>query len=226
MNVPDRGTPKPGAAPVPELATDLASIDFNFLDEPVPPAKPHVDAAPSLVPDEKPAPQPMMEPIPAHEAHAPADPLMEEIPPLAELDLSLPGTNEEEKLNTTAEVPSAGIDIPDLPELSPAPTLSEEAESKAENNNHPVDFDLSDISLELAPSMPTDTLPDLAPDQPGHTVMELSSSEAEMATKLDLAIAYQEIGDKEGARELLDEVLKGGSPEQSEKARALLLELA
>jgi pilus assembly protein FimV len=47
-----------------------------------------------------------------------------------------------------------------------------------------------------------------------------------MATKLDLAIAYQEIGDKEGARELLDEVLKGGNAEQSEKARSLLHELA
>jgi pilus assembly protein FimV len=47
-----------------------------------------------------------------------------------------------------------------------------------------------------------------------------------METKLDLAIAYQEIGDKEGARELLDEVLKGGTPQQSERAKSLLLELA
>ena len=49
---------------------------------------------------------------------------------------------------------------------------------------------------------------------------------AEMATKLDLAVAYQEIGDKEGARELLDEVLKGGSSEQVEKAREMLAQLA
>ena len=34
----------------------------------------------------------------------------------------------------------------------------------------------------------------------------------EMETKLDLAIAYQEIGDKEGARELLEEVIRGGNP--------------
>ena len=31
---------------------------------------------------------------------------------------------------------------------------------------------------------------------------------------------------KEGARELLDEVMKGGTSEQSEKAKSLLLELA
>jgi pilus assembly protein FimV len=52
------------------------------------------------------------------------------------------------------------------------------------------------------------------------------SSNAEMATKLDLAVAYQEIGDKEGARELLDEVVKGGTAEQTEKAKSLLLKLA
>ncbi len=51
------------------------------------------------------------------------------------------------------------------------------------------------------------------------------SNSAEMATKLDLAAAYQEIGDKEGARELLDEVIKGGTPEQSEKAHSLLVKL-
>lgn len=49
---------------------------------------------------------------------------------------------------------------------------------------------------------------------------------AEMATKLDLAVAYHEIGDKEGARELLDEVLKGGSSEQVEKAKEMLAQLA
>ena len=51
------------------------------------------------------------------------------------------------------------------------------------------------------------------------------SNNAEMATKLDLAVAYQEIGDKEGARELLDEVIKGGIPEYAEKAKGLLAKL-
>jgi pilus assembly protein FimV len=48
----------------------------------------------------------------------------------------------------------------------------------------------------------------------------------EMETKLDLAIAYQEIGDKEGARELLDEVIKGGNSEQVGKASAMRAQLA
>ncbi len=44
----------------------------------------------------------------------------------------------------------------------------------------------------------------------------------EMATKLDLASAYEEIGDKEGARELLEEVVRGGDTEQQQKARSML----
>jgi pilus assembly protein FimV len=47
-----------------------------------------------------------------------------------------------------------------------------------------------------------------------------------MATKLDLALAYQEIGDKDGARELLDEVVKGGTAEQTAKARSMLQKIA
>ena len=46
-----------------------------------------------------------------------------------------------------------------------------------------------------------------------------------MLTKLDLAVAYQEIGDKEGARELLEEVLLDGSAAQIEKAKTMLAEL-
>ncbi|WP_254785817.1 MULTISPECIES: FimV/HubP family polar landmark protein [unclassified Janthinobacterium] len=49
----------------------------------------------------------------------------------------------------------------------------------------------------------------------------LSAIHMEMDTKLDLAIAYQEIGDKEGARELIDEVIKGGSDEQVKKANTM-----
>lgn len=43
----------------------------------------------------------------------------------------------------------------------------------------------------------------------------------EMNTKLDLAVAYRDIGDLDGARELLDEVIKAGAPEQVERATAL-----
>lgn len=77
------------------------------------------------------------------------------------------------------------------------------------------EFDLSGIDLDLNDGKAAS----VGVDDP------LSAIHMEMDTKLDLAIAYQEIGDKEGARELIDEVIKGGSEEQVAKAntmRALL----
>jgi len=77
------------------------------------------------------------------------------------------------------------------------------------------EFDLSGIDLDLNDGKTAS----VGVDDP------LSAIHMEMDTKLDLAIAYQEIGDKEGARELIDEVIKGGSAEQVAKAntmRALL----
>ena len=52
-----------------------------------------------------------------------------------------------------------------------------------------------------------------------------SSQWQEMASKLDLASAYVEIGDKEGARELLEEVISGGDAAQQQRARELLADL-
>jgi pilus assembly protein FimV len=80
-------------------------------------------------------------------------------------------------------------------------------------------MDLSGISLDLdAPEM--ETL--VASDEASAEIFNA----AEMATKLDLALAYQEIGDKDGARELLDEVVKGGTAEQIEKAKAMMQKLS
>jgi pilus assembly protein FimV len=45
---------------------------------------------------------------------------------------------------------------------------------------------------------------------------------SEVGTKLDLARAYIDMGDPEGARSILDEVLKEGSPNQRKEADRLL----
>jgi len=45
------------------------------------------------------------------------------------------------------------------------------------------------------------------------------------ATKLDLAKAYQEMGDVEGAREILQEVLHEGDDQQKSEAQALIAKL-
>ena len=52
------------------------------------------------------------------------------------------------------------------------------------------------------------------------------SPNEEVTTKLDLAKAYEEMGDLEGARELLQEVLKEGDAAQQEKAQAILAKIS
>ena len=48
----------------------------------------------------------------------------------------------------------------------------------------------------------------------------------EVATKLDLAKAYQEMGDTDGAREILEEVIRDGDVAQREAAQKLLQQIA
>jgi pilus assembly protein FimV len=46
-----------------------------------------------------------------------------------------------------------------------------------------------------------------------------------VATKLDLAKAYQEMGDAAGAKEILEEVLRDGDDEQRASAEAMMQQL-
>jgi pilus assembly protein FimV len=78
------------------------------------------------------------------------------------------------------------------------------------------DVGLSEISLSLdgveAPAAPTASVPK-------------GEQWQEVATKLDLAKAYQEMGDQDGAREILEEVMRDGDESQRETAQALLAQL-
>ncbi len=81
-------------------------------------------------------------------------------------------------------------------------------------------LDLSSIDLDLElPEVPAESVSAEPAAMPSPEVLQ------EVDTKLDLARAYDEMGDKEGARELLEEVLGEGSSEQREKARRLLDQL-
>src|SRR6185312_12331466 len=58
--------------------------------------------------------------------------------------------------------------------------------------------------------------------QPAHAETSDYDSMSPMAIKLHLAFAYVDIGDKEGALLLLEEVIQGGNAEQIEQAKSLL----
>lgn len=76
------------------------------------------------------------------------------------------------------------------------------------------DLDLSSISLELGDTNAT---------MPGGGAKD--EKWYDVQTKFDLAKAYQEMGDKEGAREILEEVIAEGDAEQQQAARDLLTSL-
>ena len=98
----------------------------------------------------------------------------------------------------------------------------------------PLEFDLSEITLDLSPAdvaaAKADADVPALPTLDGAAEFDLDVSDdannSEMVTKLDLAAAYEEIGDNDGARELLEEVVSGGNEEQVAKARASLARLA
>jgi pilus assembly protein FimV len=79
-------------------------------------------------------------------------------------------------------------------------------------------LDLSGINLDL-PSA------EAATGEPVTTELGGDSENPEAATKLELAKAYEEMGDRDGARELLDEVLAEGSVSQQDIAREILARL-
>ena len=78
------------------------------------------------------------------------------------------------------------------------------------------DIAFSGISLDMSETGSAKVAPTDLPDDFGSQ---------EVATKLDLARAYIDMGDAEGAQEILQEVLKEGATEQQEEARKLLAEL-
>ncbi|WP_307720445.1 FimV/HubP family polar landmark protein [Massilia atriviolacea] len=120
----------------------------------------------------------------------------------------------------------------DLPQSTSAtPSLANDdpfAADKTAKAEATPDFDMHALDLDLPASASTEAtaLPDFGDIGSDAPAGELTPVQMEMETKLDLAIAYQEIGDKEGARELLDEVIKGGSAAQVAKANDMRIKLA
>ena len=99
---------------------------------------------------------------------------------------------------------------PAAPDLTLDLNLDAGSPHKAEAGAAP---DLSTISLDLGAPEPS------APPAGSDPKWQ------EIATKLDLAKAYEEMGDKDGARELLGEVIKDGDSAQKGQAQQLLEKL-
>jgi len=227
------------AKPAPKAA-DSSTLDFDLgglsFDEPAPAA---------VVAEAAPAPVPAAEEVhdlsfdlgldtPAAKVEtveaAPVADAMSDIGMDFNLDLPAAGVAEAPAAapaaNPLAELDSMDFSLP-TSSAAPAPAAAEAAplsaadfaldlpvaEAPAPAAPAAADFDLSGIDLDLGGAA-------AAPAAPKGEE-EMSALHMEMDTKLDLAVAYQEIGDKEGARELLDEVIRGGSDDQVARANSM-----
>jgi len=163
----------------------------------------------------EPAPAPAMDfnvDLPAAEAGAPEAPAMQ--------SSSSSGLDFDIDLNSLTASPAAAS-------ASPASTAAEG-----------LDFDMSGLSLDTpgeprmahAPSAPEIDLSGISLDLGTETAPAISPTGKDdhwydVQTKFDLAKAYQEMGDKDGAREILKEVLAEGDAEQKTAAKSVLSSL-
>ena len=168
-------------------------------------------------------------------------------PAKPDLDFDLDGGSSVSETEAHASAPAPDFDldldagkkhhpVPDLPtESGPsidfdlAPSAPAAAAADIAKEDKPAfDFDLS--GLDFPSSKPAAAAPaasssgsmdlaDLSLDAPAQ-----AGGEA-VGTKLELAKAYLEIGDKDGAREILHEVAKEGSSAQKEEATKLIASL-
>jgi pilus assembly protein FimV len=128
---------------------------------------------------------------------------------------------------TPFDMYSIDLDLkqPELAIPEPAPVLAVQ-EPVVADDVESTEFDSALVSTSVNPDFGTaqaETVvnPQFGAEQDLLPEFDISENE-EVATKLDLAKAYEEMGDLEGARELLNEVLKEGDATQKGKAQAIL----
>jgi pilus assembly protein FimV len=95
----------------------------------------------------------------------------------------------------------------------------ETRESSAEESPEDIEYNLDDLDT-------TEITYDETEDDTEEESEGLLDASDEVSTKLDLARAYLDMGDPEGARSILDEVLEEGNEAQKDEAGKLIAELA
>jgi pilus assembly protein FimV len=128
---------------------------------------------------------------------------------------------------------SEGLDF-DINAIAPAAPAQPEAAPKPASHDAGASLDF-DLDLDLGAAKPaapaaapvdiTTISLDLGKPGSGSAGDSADPRWQEVATKLDLAKAYQGMGDKEGARELLNEVISQGDSAQQNEAKQMLAAL-
>ncbi|MBS1187694.1 MAG: LysM peptidoglycan-binding protein [Burkholderiaceae bacterium] len=221
---------KPVEAAATETAKEEADAGLDFvLSEPV--AKPAALAPEAQSePEKKPASDALdfdlgaldfAQPKPANEEVASAAGLEvkefaaeDDLDQLIEFKLQQPVALAEDSLDI--EMAQEDVHMPVEESQKMSETLGAQSASQTHEPAVPA-FDFGAINLDLEPVQTASA----STDEPA-----AAAGNVEMETKLDLADAYLGIGDKEGARELLEEVIQEGSGEQVERAKATLAKIS
>jgi pilus assembly protein FimV len=129
--------------------------------------------------------------------------------------------------NLDFDMDLTGMDELDEPEPSKATDSDdnlgldiEARESSGEASSDDIEFNLDDLDTDDIETAEI-TYDDAEDDAEG-----LLDASDEVSTKLDLARAYLDMGDSEGARSILDEVMEEGNEAQKDEAEKLFAELA
>lgn len=196
----------PISAPVPEVASNDATIEFEApkFSETLPNLElPQLNIAEEVAP-------------------AASEPEFLDLSGLAN-DAETVSISEPELPKEQANEDSSGLDFSfDLGGAEETSSVGNEINIESspvveDSSAGSLEVDLSGISFDMDVSDTPSTIEE--------TVVAEDELE-EVNTKLDLVTAYMDMGDAEGARELLDEVLKEGGSKQRERAQQLLNSLS
>ncbi|MEL7558618.1 FimV/HubP family polar landmark protein [Stutzerimonas chloritidismutans] len=121
------------------------------------------------------------------------------------------------------------LSLDDEPVTEPAPetfsseleVVGSELEDLSRDFNEPLDQSPAMETGAVDPTEPVASTPEALDDD-----FDFFADTDETTTKLDLARAYIDMGDAEGARDILDEVMSEGSDNQQQEAREMLAKLA
>ena len=131
------------------------------------------------------------------------------------------------------DVTSAASTVADDHEESSVDVLPEVVEEEDKGMEFMLDFPLEELPEQTAARPPQAVnLADISLDLDmadehiqGSAHVDKAEVWQEVATKIDLAKAYQEMGDEIGAREILDEVMLDGDEEQKQEAQRIIKQL-
>ncbi len=140
---------------------------------------------------------PMVEPVVSSMSNSPNRKSLEQ--DLAELEASL------KKATSTGQMPEGGMDFTDFSTATPTNLGTVGPSMRPE---------MLDLSFDAGRQGFVDPTPSI-----------LDGQWHDASTKLDLARAYEEMGDREGAREILREVIHDGDEAQQAEAKAMLAKL-